>query len=62
MDQQQRGNLALDTAVSVALVGYQAIHTPDAKVTLLIASGVVFLFWAGVYESTRLTLEERPDD
>jgi hypothetical protein len=99
-------------AVSMYLLGYQTAHTPDAKVTLLIASaavlltvvdlllqgkrlphrlltivvyvclvtmvisgfftgigvlwaiidGVVFLFWAGMYESVRLALEERLGD
>jgi hypothetical protein len=102
--------LTLDAGVGMALTGYQAAQTPDAKVTLLItsvvvlltvvdllfkwkrrpllpltiviyvglvamlvsgfftgigilwaiANGVVFFFWAGMYESTRLVLEERP--
>jgi hypothetical protein len=103
--------LVLDMVVGMALVSYQAAHTPGANVTLLLASvavlltgvdlllkwkrlphrlltiviyvclvavvvsgfftgigilwavinGMVFFFWAGMYESIRVTIEERPN-
>lgn len=102
--------LVLDMVAGMALVSYQAAHTPGANVTLLLASvvvlltvvdlllmwkrlphrlltiviyaclvavvisgfftgigiqwaiinGLVFFLWAGMYESARVTVEERP--